>query len=213
MEYRKIYDISHSLKTGFPVWPGDPPAEIRQSQSLDSGEVYNSSSINASLHWGTHIDAPSHLFPDKLTVDLIPPEVLLGPVKVIHLPEIKKITATDLKNTNLSKTERILFKTRNSEFWNEKPLKFHEDFTALTAEAATTLIDAGIKIVGIDYFSLDLFTAKNLPVHKILYNANIIGIEGLDLRLISPGNYELICLPIKIWHGDGAPARVLLLEK
>ena len=102
---------------------------------------------------------------------------------------------------------------RNSEFWNEKPLKFHEDFTALTPEAAITLVDAGIKIVGIDYFSLDLFGAKDLPVHKILYEENIIGIEGLDLRQISPGIYELICLPIKIWRGDGAPARVLLLEK
>jgi len=195
------------------VWPGDPPAEIKQTQSLDSGVVYNSSSINASLHWGTHIDAPSHLYINKLTVDLIPLEVLLGPVEVVHLPEAKKITETDFKNINLSQIERILFKTRNSEFWDEKPLEFHEDFTALTPQAAITLVDAGIKVVGIDYFSLDLFTAKDLPVHKILYEANIIGVEGLDLRQISPGNYDLICLPIKIWKGDGAPARVLLLEK
>ena len=213
MEYKKIYDISHSLKTGFPVWPGDPPAEIRQTQSLDSGEVYNSSSINASLHWGTHIDAPSHLFNNKLTVDLIPPEVLLGPVEVIYLPEVKKITKTFLEKIDFPQIERILFKTRNSEFWNERPLRFREDYTALTPGAATILVDAGIKAVGIDYFSLDLFTAKDLPVHKILYEANIIGIEGLDLRQISPGNYELICLPLKIWQGDGALARVLLIDK
>jgi arylformamidase len=213
LHYKRIYDISHSLRTGFPVWPGDPPGLITQTQSVDGGEVYNSSSINSPLHWGTHIDAPSHLFRDNLTVDQIPPELLLGSVKVVYFPDVEKITAKDLKNINLLQVERILFKTRNSDFWNETPLRFREDFTALTAEAAKLLVDADIKVVGIDYFSLDLFTAKDLPVHKILYKSNIIGIEGLDLRKISEGNYEMICLPVKIRQGDGAPARVLLLEK
>ena len=213
MTSRKIYDISHTLKNNFPVWPGDPPGVIQIDTSMENGDEYNSSSIKSSLHWGTHMDAPAHLFHDKLTIDRLPLDLLVGPVKVIHFPETMQITADLLQPINLQKYQRVLFKTRNSEFWSIPEPSFRKDFTALTEDAAIHLVNSGIKLVGIDYFSLDLFESASLPVHKILYQQNIIGLECLDLREISEGDYDLICLPIKIWRGDGAPARVLLLEK
>jgi arylformamidase len=212
MGIRKIYDISHSLRTGFPGWPGDSPGLITQTHSLANGESYNSSWINASLHWGTHIDAPSHLFSDKLTIDKMPPDLLVGSVKVIHFPQIREISSKHLERYDLTNTDRIIFKTRNSEFWDENPLEFRKDFTALTSDAAQLLVESKVRLVGIDYFSLDLFHEEKLPVHKILYRSDIFGIEGLDLREVAAGDYELVCLPIKIWRGDGAPARVILIE-
>ena len=210
---KKIYDITHTLKNNFPVWPGDPPGVIQIDASLENGDEYNSSSIKSSLHWGTHIDAPAHLFHGKPTIDQLPLDLLLGLVKVIHFPNVMRITADLLQKINLQKYQRVLFKTRNSEFWNTRHPSFRTDFTALTEDAAIHLVKSDIKLVGIDYFSLDLFEATGLPVHKILYQRNIIGLEGLDLREISEGDYDMICLPIKIWRGDGAPARVLLLEQ
>ena len=213
MTFKKIYDITHTLNNNFPVWPGDPPGVIQLDATIENGDKYNSSSIRSSLHWGTHVDAPAHLYQDKLTIDQLSLDLLIGPAKVIHFPEAMQITADLLQPINIQKYQRALFKTRNSEFWNTPEPAFRTDFTALTEDAAIHLVTNGIKLVGIDYFSLDLFEANGLPVHKILYQQNIIGLEGLDLREISEGDYDLICLPVKIGRGDGAPARVLLLEK
>jgi arylformamidase len=147
-----------------------------------------------------------------LTIDQIPLDLLIGPVKVIYFPEIKEISSKHLRKYDLTNTERIIFKTRNSEFWNENPLEFRKDFTALTSDAAQLLVKSKVRLVGIDYFSLDLFHEEELSVHKILYRSDIFGIEGLDLREVAAGDYELVCLPMKIWRGDGAPARVILIK-
>ncbi len=204
------YDISLPLDATLPVWPGDPPAIIQRTMSIATGHPLNTSRIDASLHWGTHVDAPFHLNPEGWKIDEIPPAILMGKVYVVNIPEVKKITRSHLKSFPLHNVQRLLLKTRNSDFWNHKPLTFHNDFSALDRGSAEYLVDMGIKLVGIDYLSLDLYEAGDLPVHKILFQANIIGVEGLDLRKILPGWYELICLPLKITGGDGAPARVFL---
>jgi arylformamidase len=169
--------------------------------------------MQCSLHWGTHLDAPFHLFQNKWSIDQIPAEILFGEVQVVEVGETPSITHSILRKYNLKPLERIIFKTRNSHFWSERPLKFHPEFTALTADTAEYLLELGVKLVGIDYLSLDLYESKDLPVHKILYRKNVVGVEGLDLRKVSPGYYDLMCLPLKILHGDGAPARIFLIKK
>lgn len=210
MQTPKIYDVSLPLHSGLPVWQGDPPAVIEQISSIEKGDLTNCSRIASSLHWGTHIDAPFHLYSDCRTIEQIPLEVLIGPARVIEIKDALQVTSADLMGFNLTGVQRLLIKTRNSKFWGEDPLIFHQDFTALTPDAAEHLLKIGVKLIGIDYFSIDLFDAENLPVHRILYRQNIVGIEALDLRGISPGDYQLICLPLKILQGDGAPARVVL---
>jgi len=205
------YDITLALDSEFPVWPGDSPGLIERTSSIHEGDIYNSSRVQSSLHWGTHIDAPYHLFNDRWTVDQIPLDILLGEAQVIEIPQVKKITTHQLRKYAIKPEGRILFKTRNSLFWN-KPTVFHADFTALTPDAAQYLVERQIKLVGIDYFSLDLFEAQELPVHRILYEKNIVGLELLDLREVPAGDYQLLCLPMKIRGGDGAPARTLLVK-
>lgn len=207
---KKLMDVTLPLTNTLPAWPGDPAPEIVRQASIAAGDMVNLSGIKASLHWGTHIDAPYHLNPDGWTVDQIPPEILLGPAKVVEIPGTAQITAAHLRNKNLHGVERVLFKTRNSKFWNEKPLQFHRDFTALSPDAAYFLLKTGCRLIGIDSLSIDLFEAEDLPVHKILFAGNVVAIEGLDLRNVPAGDYQLICLPLKIVDGDGAPARVFL---
>jgi arylformamidase len=213
MKKFEIYDISLTLHSQLPVWPGDSSTSIIRLESLADGDAYNSSFIRAPLHWGTHIDAPHHLYENRWSVDEIPLDVLIGSVTVIEIANKNKITFKELEKFNLDNVERLLFKTKNSIFWNESPLQFHTDFCALTVDAAEFILETQIRLIGIDYLSLDLYHAKDLPVHKLLYNANIVAIEGLDLRDVEAGNYTIYCLPIKILKGDGAPARVILIRE
>jgi arylformamidase len=105
---------------------------------------------------------------------------------------------------------RVLFKTRNSYLWGRN--EFVQDYVHITVDAAQFLIKEGIKIVGIDYLSVDKFDSQDLPTHVELLTAGTIIIEGLDLREVEPGDYELICMPLKVKGGDGASARVVLRQ-
>ncbi len=208
----KIYDVTLPLHSGLPVWKGDPPAVIERDSKIADGDLCNSSRINSSLHWGTHMDAPYHLYDDKWTLDQIPIDKLIGPVRVVYFPETPQITAEHLKRVNLTDIHRLFFKTRNSQFWNENPLRFHQDFTALTADAAEYLLQTNVQLIGIDYLSIDLLSAENLPVHRLLYKENVVAIEGLNLSEVPPGDYFAVCLPLRVKQGDGAPIRVILRE-
>ena len=141
-------------------------------------------------------------------------EKLIGECLVIELnKDVKAIEPEHL--TNIENAERILFKTRNSDFWNEPEKGFQTDFTYISPEAARELVEKNIKLVGIDYLSVDKFDSEDFPAHKILLGNEIVILEGLDLREVSGGNYELICLPLKYigGAGDGAPARTILRQK
>jgi arylformamidase len=208
---KQIYDVTINLSSDFPTWPGDAPVRIEKTSTLSEGDIYNSSNIHSSLHWGTHIDAPYHLCEDKWTIDQIPLNILMGEVQILEIPKVEQINAQELEKHSIKSGTRIMIKTRNSEFWKNSA-SFRTDFSALTPDAATYLVQRGTVLIGIDYFSLDLYEARDLPVHKILCSHNIIGVENLDLRAITAGFYELICLPMKIKNGDGAPARVLLIR-
>lgn len=203
-----IYDVTRPISAALPVYPGDPAIDITPIAQLAWGDAANVSRVVLSSHSGTHLDAPRHFFATGVTVDALDLHVLFGPARVYTLPCETHITAEDLQHLDLHGVERVLFKTRNSTLWNRPG--FHTDYIALTASAASLLVACGVRLVGIDYLSVDAFERQDFPVHRILLSAGVVILEGLDLQRVPPGHYELCALPLLLQDGDGAPARVIL---
>jgi len=209
----RIYDVSVPLSAATPTYPGDPGIDIKQWLTLAKGDAANVSLINFGLHSGTHVDAPAHFIEGGAKVDSLPLESLMGEAEVVEVPDRKHVIDEYFINANcLRGSQRILFKTRNSAFWNNTENGFREDYTYLAADAARRLVELGIKLVGIDYLSVEQFNSVGFQTHHALLSRGVVILEGLDLRAVTPGVYELICLPLKIagGSGDGAPARVIL---
>jgi arylformamidase len=210
---KKIFDITLPLYSGMPVWPGEPELVIKQFQSLADGDIANVTRVEMMVHTGTHLDAPCHFVDGRSSVDELPLEVLVGPVRVIELPdECDLITETVLKSIDFEGMDRIIFKTRNSQYWENKNASFQTDYVALDPGAARILVERGVRLVGIDYLSISTFSNTTLP-HQILLGADMVILEGVDLSKVLPGDYQLFCLPIKFKGADGAPARVILIEE
>jgi arylformamidase len=207
-----IYDISVPLSATTPTYPGDPAIAIKSLSELDGGDAANVSLINFSAHSGTHVDAPAHFIAGGSKVEALPLESLMGQATVLELPtDVTAIDADFVSNNCSQDLARVLFKTRNSSFWNNAEAGFRTDYTYLEPDAARRLTEMGIKLVGIDYLSIEQF-ASNHETHRILLSSGVVILEGLDLRNVPAGHYELICLPLRIagGSGDGAPARAVL---
>ncbi len=204
----RIYDITRPVSANFPVYPGDPAIDITPSAQLAWGDVANVSRLVLSSHSGTHLDAPRHFFDHGLAVDALDLQVLLGAARLFSLAGSSHITVQDLLQLDFAGVRRVLFKTTNSALWGQP--HFCPDYVALTAPAAHWLVERGVCLVGIDYLSVDTFERQDFPVHRTLLSAGVVILEGLDLRAVPPGDYELIALPLLLQDGDGAPARVVL---
>jgi len=208
-----FFDVTVPLSNDLPTYPGDPGIEIRDWRSLAKGDSANVSTVNFGAHTGTHVDAPAHFIEGGNTVENLPLESLIGEALVVEVPDHYITIDEAFVSTNVpSGTERVLFKTRNSAFWNEPNPQFHTDFTHLNVGAATWLRDQGAKLVGIDYLSIEKSKSPGHPTHIALLSKRIVILEGLNLSDVPPGRYELICLPLKLRSdlGDGAPARAVL---
>lgn len=203
----RIYDVSVPISSEMPVYPGDPVTQVERVSSIANGQPCNLSRLSCSLHMGTHIDAPYHFVDSGIKVDQIPLNLLTGRTKVIEFTATR-IDPFVLKEIDLGEHVRILFKTRNSYLWSSN--RFVEDYVYVTPEAAEILVESGIKVVGIDYLSIEQFGSKTFQTHHTLLGNGVVIIEGLNLAEIEPGDYEMICLPLKIKDADGAPARVIL---
>ena len=209
----KIYDITVPFSTNLPVYPGDPAVQIKQVSSLESGDICTVSHLSFSSHTGTHVDPPSHFVAGAMTLDQLPLEVLIGTVRVVDTGEIPAIDRATVEQANLDGVERVLFKTRNSQMWKRASFsEFNQEFVYLETDAAELLVERGIKLVGIDYLSIEKFNFVEPATHWALLRNNVVIVEGLDLSEVEEGEYELICLPMKIKDGDGGPARVILRE-
>lgn len=209
----RIYDVSVPLSAATPTYPGDPGIEIKQWLRLAKGDAANVSLINFGLHSGTHVDAPAHFIEGGARVDSLPFESLIGEAEVVEVADhIGVIDESFVAKNCGSGSLRILFKTRNSAFWNNPEQGFREDYVSIDPAAARWLVEAGIKLVGIDYLSVEKFKSDSFPTHLAFLSRGVVIIEGLDLRAVPTGRYELICLPLKVagGSGDGAPARVIL---
>jgi len=206
---RKFIDISVTLKSGMVHWPGDPPIRIKRSMNIDRGDQANVSHMNMGSHTGTHMDAPLHFIKRGIGLDRMPLEATIGPARVIHIRDKESIKPEELKKHKIRKGERILFRTVNSNrCWRSE--SFKKDFVYISKEAARYLAKCGIRTVGIDYLSIGGFYKDGLETHQALLKAGIWAIEGLNLSKVKQGRYNLICLPLKVFKSDGAPARAVL---
>jgi arylformamidase len=203
-----IYDVTVPLSPVLAVYPGDPVVDIVPVAQLTQGDVANVSRVTLSSHSGTHLDAPRHFYELGATVDALDLSRLLGPARVCAIASPSHITADDLRALELQGVRRLLFKTPNAVLWDRPG--FQHNYVALTGSAARLLVERGVDLVGIDYLSIDAFECQDFPVHRTLLGAGVLILEGLDLRAVPPGDYELIALPLLLRDGDGAPARVLL---
>ncbi len=210
----KIHDISLTVTPALPVWPGDPSVVLERVSKMEEGEHNNVSRLALSVHAGTHVDAPYHFIADGKTIESLALDALVGPAQVIELPaDCYLISADDLKAAGIAEgVERLLLKTRNSAYWTQPGLPFQKEFTAVSPDGAAYLLERGIKMVGIDYFSIAPF-GDSIPTHRALLGAEVVVLEGIDLSAVPAGFYQLYCLPLKLGGSDGAPARAILIEE
>lgn len=205
-----------TLRPDMPTWPGESGPTVEPLKRIARGDSSNVSLVTFGDHTGTHVDPPVHFLAGANAVDKLPIDALVGPCRVVGYGEDDHISATWLAAASIPRgTERVLFKTRNSELWRDGAHAFKEDFIALDETAAHWLVEAGVKLVGIDYLSIEPFGSGRIghPVHHALLRAQVVIIEGLDLHDVAPGAYEIFCGPLKIAGGTGSPARVLLVER
>ena len=202
-------DVSVTLRDGMVHWPDNPPVSITRQLDISKGDKANVSRLSIGSHTGTHMDAPLHFVPDGKGLDEMELEATMGPARVIEIDDPVAVTADALEDHVIGAGDRILFKTRNSDRrWVDQP--FDEDFVYVSAGAAAHLAARGVRLVGIDYLSVGGFKSDGVETHTALLEAGIWVIEGLDLSRVSAGEYELVCLPLKILRSDGAPARAIL---
>jgi arylformamidase len=204
----KLLDVSVLLTTGMPTYPGNPDFTISAVKRIAQGASSNVSGLALGTHTGTHVDAPRHFFDDKPGVDALPLDLLIGRARVVDLPQRGGITEAHLGAAGLREDLRVLLKTPNSALWNSTG--FYKDYTYLTEGAARFLVNQGVKVVGIDYLSVEQFKKAGAPAHHVLLENSVTIIEGLNLSDVEPGQYEMYCLPLRIAGADGAPARVVL---
>jgi arylformamidase len=201
----KLHDISVPINAGMHVYDGNPGFRLELVDSIAAGATANVSRLDLGVHTGTHVDAPVHFLEGGAGTESLDLETLVGPASVVDATA----AARDLDAETLGElafpddVTRILFKTSNSRLWNRD--SFSRDFVRFTGSGARFLIDRGVRLVGIDYLSIG-----DAEAHQELLGARVIALEGLDLREVDPGNYELICLPLRLEGSDGAPARVIL---
>jgi arylformamidase len=204
----KLIDVSVPLDANLPTYPGNTPFSLEAIKRISRGDSSNVSTLHMSAHAGTHVDAPRHFFDEAPGTEVLPLEMLIGRARVIEITSRKGVTAEALAATDLSEDVRVLIKTYNSRLWGD-PV-FHTDFIGVTESGAKHLVEHGVKVVGVDYLSVEEFKKPGAPAHHVLLGGGTIVIEGLNLRDVEPGVYEMFCLPLCIVGSDGAPARVVL---
>ena len=203
----EIFDISQTLQQGIAVWPGDPEYARKPILRMAEGESSNVSVLHIGTHTGTHIDAPLHVDDSGTDTDGIPIRTFFGPARVIHFSSVTHIRAEDLSALDWQGVERVLFRTRSS--GNPENL-FDRDFVCLNERASEFLAGKGLLLVGTDAPSIDPLDSIDLPSHKALLRHGTVILENLRLGHVPPGDYTLICLPLKLTGADGSPVRAVL---
>lgn len=207
-----IYDVSVPITNTMPVWPGDPPVDLHQKshESEDQSHMITVTDIRMGSHCGTHFDAPFHMIQSGKRLHDFPLDVFVGKATVVELTGVKSIGRSDLERFNWKGVERVLFKTENSGHWQDG--RFYEEFVYLQPSGAVFLVEQGVRLVGIDYLSIDKFKSDSHPAHRVLMEKNILILEGLNLNNIAPDEYVLHAFPLKLHDAEGGPARAILMN-
>ncbi len=202
-------DISVPVRNGMVHWPGDPPFQIERAMDQEKGDVATVSRMALRVHTGTHMDAPLHFIPGAPSIDSMPLDATVGPARVIGIGDRQSIKREELVSQGIAAGERILFKTVNSDHsWDSD--QFDEDFVFISQDGARFLAERGVRTVGVDYLSVGGYRQDGPETHEALLGAGIWIIEGLNLKGVEPGAYELVCLPMRLMGAEGAPARAIL---
>jgi arylformamidase len=203
-------DISMPLRSAILRWPTDPAVEITRLSDIAQGDEVTVSHLSMTVHTGTHIDAPLHYVDAGEGIDAMSLSATIGPVRIIQIDDPRAIHADELEHHDIRHGERLLFRTRNSERDWSKDSEFDEDYVFIAPDAARYLASIGIRLVGIDYLSIGGYHEGGAETHQILLGAGVYALEGLLLTHVEAGEYELVCLPLKIIDADGAPARAVV---
>jgi len=197
-----------------PVYAGDAPMKFDFLKDMRKGDILTLSVYSLGAHSGTHIDAPMHFVANGAPIDQVALDPLIGAARVIDIPDsVGAIDAGELNRHNWRGPQRVLFRTRSTlRGWMDSP-EFHKDFAYLAPDAAQLLADAGVLLVGVDYISAEQFGAPAPRTHQILLGRGIPIVEGLDLRPVQAGDYDVIVLPLKVRGHEGAPARAILRKR
>ena len=209
-EYSEWYDISVSISGDLQIYPGDIRPELKPIASIDHGDLANMLELRLGSHTGTHVDVPRHFLRDGKNLDQVSLDQFWGRAKVFQLLVKEKIDREKIANLDIQARDIILFKTRNSELWGVQ--EFQRDFVYLTVEAAEYLVEKKVKAVGIDYLSIEKFKSKSHPTHDTLLKNEIVILEGINLKDVSPGEYFLFFFPLKLKGADGSPVRAVLFK-
>ena len=202
----QIIDVTVPIHPEMVIYPGDPGVRLERVRALEHGGNANLSLLELGVHSGTHVDAPVHFIDGAAATEALPLDVLIGPARIVDASAAHRLDAATVSGLDLGGSTRVLFKTRNSDHWERN--EFVHDFVSLTEDGAHVLVEQGVRLVGIDYLSVG-----DERAHTVLLGAGVIAVEGLDLRDAPPGDYRLICAPLRLVGSDGAPARVLLLRE
>ncbi len=207
------YDISMLLGETA-TYPGDAPFSREMVSEITSGAAYsyNLSTMTMSAHAGTHLDAPAHFISGGKTLDLYPLERFMLPARVVFVEDDEFVPRVALKDVDIRAGEALLFKTHNSLRGLPRKSAFTEKFVYLSVEAAKLCLDLGVSLVGIDYLSVDRYGDDHAPVHHLLLEDDVLILEGIDLEAVAPGEYFLICLPLRVQGAEAAPARAVLVR-
>jgi arylformamidase len=205
----QLFDISRPLDARMPGWPGETPFHREQKTSVAAGDAAIVSNLTGCAHTGTHVDAPAHFIDGGAGLAELPLEPWIGPCRVVRHEEDRDVTGADLDGWGLDGVERLLLSTPNAARWEDAPA-FREDYLAIDAGAARWVVERGIKLIGIDYLSIETFEGGDFPVHRTLLGAGVAILEGVRLEHVEPGDYELIALPLPVSDGDGSPVRAIL---
>lgn len=208
----RIHDVTLPVHVGMLTWPGDPSIDVLPSKRLVRGDSSNVSELRMGTHTGTHVDAPFHFIDGAPGVDGIPLASLVGPCEVVDMRDVEETIGPRECERIPDGTERVLFRTSNSSIWDAAAPAFPEAYVHLSVEGARALVDRGVVLVGTDFLSIEQRGSEGHPTHVALLEAGVVIVEGLDLRGVEPGRYTIVCAPLKLVAGDGAPARVLLLD-
>lgn len=206
-----LFDISLGITPRTIVYPGNPPVTIQAQQAIARGDGANVSALAFGSHTATHIDAPLHFFDDGAGVDSIALDVLIGPAILVDVgPDVRAITASVLRGCPLDAHTRVLLRTRNSALLRLPA--FDPEYAYLAPDGAEYLVERGVRLVGCDYLSIEQFHSGHHRTHRTLLGSGVVIVEGLDLSVPPPGEYEFICLPLLLTGLDGAPARAVLRQ-
>ncbi len=202
-----LHDVSIPVHPGMIIYRKNPGVEVERALTIDGGDGANVSRLTMGVHSGTHIDGSLHFYDDGTGVDALPLDAMLGRCVVVEIADPgEAIDRAALEAAGIPEgADRVIVKTPNSRLWDLD--EFTHDFVRLDGDGAAFVLERGIRLIGIDYLSIGDHDA-----HMALLGNGVVALEGLDLRRIEPGAYDLICLPMRLIETDGAPARVLLRD-